>query len=592
MNSVLSIIICLAMLLSGGSYSETPDAASSRTLTLSGITVTIDGEDYVLEPTASVGVKTENGEVLFDVAVNSGDDVLFPIQAKLSEAGATVLIDEASTAYTFTSELMGMEIPAEEMAFVDAYIRMLADLPHLEDSEEAMAAAMTEAMTKAAADAETTETTYTVDGVEQPAVHALYTIDHDECMAIYDAMIEAYDGEFFDAYFEILNYALSSAMDETGEPMPEIKTISDLFDMIPMTIAIECEQTATEEGIGEADLLMKFEVEESGETFAFEIPMHIDILSAESCVMTMNMVLPEEAGSMSMTAAVDGPSTEMSMSMLINDGTDSGTVEMTMNTLEADDGSIESHLFFEVSVEDVLVGFEMSADTDANGLGSTDVAFGVETADGQYGAAFTATVSDDDIVDRIAGVPNEVLSTEEDVENAAGLMLSFVGLSSDVEKLVAEPSVVALVEAINAMMPAIEDVEIPEAVEDYSDGTDDPSTLSFAIPEFALPEGYVLSEQYIYGEYDCANLCYAYAGEDEGDHPEIYIDLYAGDGGYTDYILNESGELVPSENPVVSVQQQDGCLYATLMLGDVQCIISSYSDAFTMETLAGILSSL
>ena len=96
---LLSMLVSLAMMLTGASGVEAPEAAA-RTLTLSNITLTVNGESVTLEPTVSLSAATDGAKALFDVAMHSGDKELFPVQLAVTEEALTALVKNADTAFT------------------------------------------------------------------------------------------------------------------------------------------------------------------------------------------------------------------------------------------------------------------------------------------------------------------------------------------------------------------------------------------------------------------------------------------------------------------------------------------------------------
>lgn len=120
-------------------------------------------------------------------------------------------------------------------------------------------------------------------------------------------------------------------------------------------------------------------------------------------------------------------------------------------------------------------------------------------------------------------------------------MMSVMGLASDAEKLTTDESVLALVEAAQAFgmgstsIGAIASPDDDPILDGGADigldanmGNGDPSELSFPMPTFTwMPEGYELTNSYIYPEYGAVNLYFDYTAESDEYKPTIYIDLYA-----------------------------------------------------------------
>ena len=100
---LLSMLISLAMMLTGTYGAEAPEAAS-RTLTLSNVVVTVNGETVKLSPSVSLGASSEAGKALYDVAMNLNGRKLFPVQVAVTEQAVTALVENANTAVTVPAE--------------------------------------------------------------------------------------------------------------------------------------------------------------------------------------------------------------------------------------------------------------------------------------------------------------------------------------------------------------------------------------------------------------------------------------------------------------------------------------------------------
>lgn len=485
--SILSLLVCLAMLLSGASVSETPEAISSRTLTISDLVVSIGDEEFAIDPTLSIGVQTENNAALLDFSVDCGEDALFPIQAKIDESGATILVDDASSAYSFSPEMLGIsDIPAEATAMLECVIRMIADIPNIEAGEATANEALTAKLIELTADATQEETTYSVDGADVPATRVQFTLDHEEIMALYDAVIESYTGDFFNAYFELLNQVLSDSVvildDETV--MPEIDSFSDLFALMPMTISLDFDVTATEDVQGEGDVTLKCDVLSDDETVSFELPMHLQLTAADAGTLSTRIDFPEAMGAMTFSADYRGSDCAILMDMQFADDEETISMNLSANTAGADsnfvmdmkvesygeaisllvssssaqqiDGSSSSTLSYALDGDDGSLtygaSFSLASQTDAQGQTDAAVSLGLSSDGILFGLSFDSNISNAEIADRIADKPVHAVASEED-EALDSLSMSLMELYADVETLMAEPSVAAMFEGVAALFP-------------------------------------------------------------------------------------------------------------------------------------------
>lgn len=118
--NLIAILVSLAMMLTGTGVSAQPEAALStgetaRTLTLSNLSVTWNGETLHLDPQARIGVSTDGKKALYDFAVELGDKTLLPMQLSADDKGVTVLSGNSGVAVTVTAgALAGLAAQLEE----------------------------------------------------------------------------------------------------------------------------------------------------------------------------------------------------------------------------------------------------------------------------------------------------------------------------------------------------------------------------------------------------------------------------------------------------------------------------------------------
>ena len=121
MNStgLLSLLVSIAMLFSGCYSTDQPEALSARTMTISNVSVAYNDTAVTLNPSASIGVMTQNNAAILDFSMACGDETLFPMQLEMREDGLKLLFTESGKAYTIDSdaleemiELMGNQLTA------------------------------------------------------------------------------------------------------------------------------------------------------------------------------------------------------------------------------------------------------------------------------------------------------------------------------------------------------------------------------------------------------------------------------------------------------------------------------------------------
>ena len=118
--NLIALLVSLAMMLTGAGGAAQPEAAlpageTARTLTLSNVSVTWNGQTLQVDPQARFGVSTDGKKALYDFAVEMGDKVLLPMQLSAGEEGVTVLSGNSGVAVTVTAgALAGLAAQLEE----------------------------------------------------------------------------------------------------------------------------------------------------------------------------------------------------------------------------------------------------------------------------------------------------------------------------------------------------------------------------------------------------------------------------------------------------------------------------------------------
>jgi hypothetical protein len=143
--NLIAMLVSLAMMLTGVGGIDQPEAAppageTARTLTLSNVNVTWNGETLHLDPQVRFGVSTDGRKALYDFAVELGDKVLLPMQLSAGEKGVTVLSGNSGIAVNFTAEaLVSLAAQMEEQVNAslvesgDENAQLLQFLPVLSD---------------------------------------------------------------------------------------------------------------------------------------------------------------------------------------------------------------------------------------------------------------------------------------------------------------------------------------------------------------------------------------------------------------------------------------------------------------------------
>ncbi|MGN0802527.1 MAG: hypothetical protein ACI4MF_08040 [Candidatus Faecivicinus sp.] len=623
MVNLLSMIVCIAMLFTGGYAAEDPNAVSSLVTTISDVVVTIDGTEYPLNPSIVLGVSTNGTDsALFDFSVPMGDDVLFPVQAKADDSGVSVILGDSSTAHTFSTdyitEAMGLDELTDEFSeFFGVYGELITSLQSVaansDSYDQTMIDAINAKVNELLGDVPAEEATFTIDGQELTGEHFALTLDNDQVCEIVDASLDQIPG-FSDAYFDLLN----TMMAEMGEDA-EFHSYADLLAYTGMEMTLDIDMTGNDTS-AMGDLVYHITIDES-KMSGYEAPEADDGSTAEIAepvVITMDLPLSvivhdennvemymsfseenvsgveidEDMGmGLAMSASKTGDDSYVSFAMSVDDGYEPVQFGYTITTSADEDGSTETTVLFAFSVDQDSITFTMdsAAQPDGSSLSSIDISASGEMFDSEalssLGLSFSVETEPVEIEDRIAAAAStEVYNTDEDVENASSLMMSVMGMASDLEKLQNEESVAALLSAVYDLTGS-DVVVIDDDYDDdnYGDDDGDPAALPFAMPEFTwLPEGYELDDSYISAEYGYASLYFEYTGDDDEYHSTLYVDLSeASSSNSVNYTL--SGESLVE--PVITIEREDGCIDALAILNGVEVSVTYYDDDLTDEDI-------
>lgn len=233
--NLIAMLLSLAMMLTGaGGAVQTealPATATARTLTLSNVSVTWNGEPLHLAPQAHIGVSTDGKKAVYDFGIDLEGKTLLPVQLVADEQGLTALSGNSGVAVNITAEaLAGL---AEQL-------------------EAQVNAAM------AAQDAEGAKLMQFITGEYMPAYTGLLQLAMDpgryeeinaRCQKVFDRVIDRGEGtptalEEDGAKYDVTAYSYSldamqmaALTDAVFNEIPELgdyyKALFHLYDMLP-----------------------------------------------------------------------------------------------------------------------------------------------------------------------------------------------------------------------------------------------------------------------------------------------------------------------------------------------------------------------
>ena len=644
MNAILSILVCFAMLFSGGAaLPAQPETAT--TWTLRNLSVTTDEGSVTLTPELRLTGALGSEAALMQFEVVNGDDVLLPMAGGLTQDGVRFRLCDGGSVYSLSSDAL-LELMGEDA-------EALLPLTYLADYLGSYTALLNRTLTDASYQQELSQTvielfvsacggtveeiTVELDGAEVPAQRVQLELTPEALLNLLDGFASCGVTEVEDmlnSYMQLLSSATgmyyASLSDFTAEQR-ELLMEED-------AISFPMELTWTTEGPAHAEIAMDFNVDE---TSAVQLSFSETYTDEETSLdMILSFATDDGMGNTNqmdfhMTEQVDGPlnapenvelhieatsqndwkseyseegveavvhsyvsSSAMNLALDVNaavvDGLEHATIDL---------GGIQRSSYTydgDVNTDESVLSAHISSDerSEADGSVTTAVAMDIDV-DGE-------TVQLSWELNRAEGAPvpsfdesktvdlAEILREDEDSAASIAMMSDALKLSADATSLCADESVLAMLELLDIDPDAmLDDGTVSEEI-DYED--DETATVysmdeaaeiyAGVLPAFTLPEGLELDEIYVSEAY-----LDAYYSSPDG---ERYLDLSCFDYGYShgEFFVLEDGALVPA-GAVVNIDaldEENTAFSADVGVPTGMCSFSFYG--FAREEVETFLASL
>ena len=522
-SGILSLLMSLALLLSGGYMAEDPAAPAGRTTTIDEIVLTLDGTEYPLDVSAAFGTGTDAESGVFDFFLTAGGETLFPMQAKVSDDGLSLLLGDSETVYTLSAEYLDAlvsSVPdAEEfLSLMTSEFESMAALQTVDEfvpDEEALAALIEELNAIIGDDYIAEDASIFSSSERLPATRTTFSLDPEQTGAWLDACLAMIGEDYTALLFDVYN-ALLSELGAEAEFSNFSEMLAYLEELGTQVWIEDFEILATEEdpNLGEVSFELVFWSPDS--YLSMRAPIHVRTEAADKETSEMSLIFNTFGKLFDLSTRVDGGYTSMSLEMdLLN----ALTLDMDLEALESADGSIEESMEMTMRLMDYAgtlyltdsldslpnptTDFTMTLDGGTDASGDAVYDFGMRLTSeqlGDLGLSFRISDVAGEVADRTAGLDEIVVTSDEDMATVgSALALSAMGLAADVDPLLSDPSVVAAIDAVNALVEeGYFDSWITESYEDATTTTvtsSDPDDLSFTVPAFTvLPEGYALGD--------------------------------------------------------------------------------------------------
>lgn len=446
--SILALLMSAILALSGGYGAGGTDA--SRITTISDVVVSIGDAEYPLDAAASLGAASSAEGGAVDFALTAGGEELFPMQARVSDAGVSLVVGESSAVYTFSAEyldaLVGGDIPVQAILDVSEGMGALIDMVFSPDIVGETNLALMRLAAEIAGDGCTTEpTTITLGGEELPATRMTFTLDTEQYAEYMEQVLAQMDELYPAAYAEAYEQFFRALSELTGE------------EFTPESYAEQFVESGTE-----YEFAVDFAYAEDGrfvqtsntattlDGLLLEVPMEVAYMGEGVWNETGDLLLDGvEFGRVDV--ASDGETVEMTFGFEM---TDAFAMEFDLANGVNGEGQASQTLSlrydFAVDGLSYAMSYDSAMNADASGNSHERASFALELPDHpRLAISWIETAAPGELPDRMSGRSEIVISSDEEMASASSrLAMSVMGLAGDAEALVTDDGVAAMVQAV------------------------------------------------------------------------------------------------------------------------------------------------
>lgn len=654
MNAFLSILVCIAMLFSGGAaLPAQPETATVRTLR--NLSVTTDEGSVTLTPELRLTTAIGSKQAIAQFEVVNGDDVLLPMAGELTGDGVRFRLCDGGSVYSLTNdallELMeaddaGAQLMAQMVDYLNSYSALLSRTMNDASFQQEISRTMIELLVSTCGGS-AEPVTVELDGAELPAQRAQLELTPEASLDLLDGLASCGVTEVEDmlsSYMLLLASAMGEDYASLSDLTAELRTQLAEEDMAD-EISFPMELTWTTEGPAHAEIAMDFDVDDTS-------AMQLSVTSTSTdertdLDMTLGFAMDDGMGNTNqmdfrMTEQVDGPlnapekvqlnlvassqndwkseyseegveavvhsfvsSSAMNLALDVNaavvDGLERATIDLTASQsssydydgdVNTDESGLSAHITSDDRSEsDGSVTTAVAMDVEADGE-SMQISWELNRAEGMPVPAFDESKTVD-----LA----EIIREDEDSAASIALASDVLKLSADATALYADESVLAMLELLEIEpdeMPA--DVTVSEDGDDESEeiylGDDDTVTV-YSMDEAAqiyagvLP-AFTVPEDL---ELDYIDVSDSYLDASFGSADgERSIDLSCFDYGYShgEFYVLEDGALVPAGAVVnISALDEENTAFSA-DVGVPTGMCSFYFYGFAREEVEAFLTTL
>lgn len=446
--SILALLMSAILALSGGYGAGGTDA--SRITTISDVVVSIGDAEYPLDAAASLGAASSAEGGAVDFALTAGGEELFPMQARVSDAGVSLVVGESSAVYTFSAEyldaLAGGDIPVQAILDVSEGMGALIDMVFSPDIVGETNLALMRLAAEIAGDGCTTEpTTITLGGEELPATRMTFALDTEQYAEYMEQVLARMDELYPAGYAEAYDQMFRALYELTGEEFtPE--SYAEQFVESGTEYEFAVDLAYAEDG----RFVLTQDVATSFEGLCLEVSMETTYMGEGVWSQTGDVFLDGvEFGRID--AESDGETVEMTFGFEM---TDAFAMEFGFTNGVNGEGQASQTLSlrydFAVDGLSYAMSYNSAMNADASGNSHERASFALELPDHpRLAVSWRETAAPGELPDRMSGRSEIVISSDEEMASASSrLAMSVMGLAGDAEALVTEDSVAAMIEAV------------------------------------------------------------------------------------------------------------------------------------------------
>lgn len=526
MNLILSYLVCIAMLLSGGAeLPAQPETATVRTIR--NLTITTGEDSLTLTPELRLTTAIGGEAALAQLEVVDGEKTLLPMSGELTRDAFRFSLSESGNVYTISDgallELMGAD--AEDLqsmlSMTDAmtgYVSLLGKMMADPEAQQSFSTTIYELLISSCGVSEE-DSTVEIGGAQVPARRAHLELTAESTLNLLDALADCGIPELeaiLDSYVQFMAammgedcadvQAFTAALREelaeegatddlclpmditytTQAPMHAAVEMDFILDGATLRLAVSSTSTAEASDVDMTMVLGMSDGEDSGRQFDIRLTEHVDgPLNAPEGVqlkiyysMQGNMAW-EYAGTDDDPAPILCSNTRIAdaaleMNAVIEDGLEQNTAKFTAERnftydYDGDVTVVESALNAAFNTNDrreddgsVTTSVAMDFDMDGDTLG---ISYELNRAEG---------VAVPDFGDGQSYDLMEIFEEEENGPGSVALMADVLKLGSDLAALGANDSVLALMEKMGVdPSDLIEELTTVDSTEDYACYVDD-----------------------------------------------------------------------------------------------------------------------